>query len=374
MRIITRPQEQPVTPTLRRQRRRWDEGDTLPMALGCLGCPDLGTCGGIRKKQDAYWCLDDCCGKPETCDGMCPNNPLGFRDRMREINGLELDNLPRAEPCAAPALPSYIPYIYHGNRRAVPLDIEAAALPLRRFYRPDGRPRFTSRAEVEATFGIAPHTQLVLIGSGRDAAIEAWWKLSEKRGPLLAALRALGVVLITGPNYSMFTDEVRYNDMHAMKRIGTTWQEIVGAGIPGAYHLNARSPPDYRRLETFIAARPEVTDVAFEFKTGAAWRTRLGFHLEELTQLAGRVGRPLHFVMIGGINAIPVLAPAFNRLTYIDTSAFMNSVYRQRLYLNNEGKMKKIAELTLTGQPIDDLLVENLATMRARVESLLNGG
>jgi hypothetical protein len=172
----------------------------------------------------------------------------------------------------------------------------------------------------------------------------------------------------------MFTDEVRYNDMHAMKRIGTTWQEIVGAGIAGAYHLNARTPQDYRRLATFIAARPEVTDVAFEFKTGAAWRTRLGFHLEELAQLPGRVGRQLHLVMIGGINAIPILAPAFGRVTYIDTSAFMNSVHRQRLYLNNEGKMKKIPELTLTGQPIDDLLVENLATMRSRIECLLNGG
>ena len=72
----------------------------------------------------------------------------------------------------------------------------------------------------------------------------------------------------------MFTDEVRYNDMHAMKRIGTTWQEIVAAGIPGAYHLNARTPHDYQRLANFIAARPEVSDVAFEFKTGAAWRKR----------------------------------------------------------------------------------------------------
>lgn len=374
MRVTTRPHEQPGTPSLGRQRRRWDEGEALPMALGCLGCADLGTCGGIRKKQDAYWCLDDCCGKPDTCDGMCPNNPLGFLERMREVNGLELDTIPRAAPCAAPPLPSYVPYIYHGNRRAVPLDIEAVALPLRRFYRADGRPRFTSRAEVEATFGLAPHTQLVLIGSGRDAAIEAWWKLSETRGPLLATLRTLGVALITGPNYSMFTDEVRYNDMHAMKRIGTTWQEIVGAVVPGAYHLNARTPQDYRRLAAFLAARPEVTDVAFEFKTGAAWRTRLGFHLEELAQLPGRAGRPLHFVMIGGINAIPVLAPAFGRVTYIDTSAFMNAVHRQRLYLNNEGVMKKIPELTLIGQPIDDLLVENLATVRGRVESLLNGG
>jgi hypothetical protein len=293
LRITPRPQEQPATPSLRRQRRRWDEGEALPMALGCLGCADLGTCGGIRKKQDAFSCLDDCCDNPETCDGMCPNNPLGFRDRMREVNGLELSNIPRAAPCAAPALPSYIPYIYHGNRRAVPLDIDAVALPLRRFYRPNWRPRFTNRAEVEAIFGIAPRTQIVLIGSGRDAAIEAWWKLSEKRVTLLAALRALGVTLITGPNYSMFTDEVRYNDMHAMKRIGTTWQEIVAGDIPGAYHLNARTPQDYRRLATFISARPEVTDVAFEFKTGAAWRTRLGFHLDELTQLARGPPAPL---------------------------------------------------------------------------------
>jgi hypothetical protein len=371
LRLTARPQEQPATPTLRRQRRRWDEGETLPMALGCSICPDRETCGGIRKQQNAFSCLDDCCGKPDTCDGMCPNNPLGFRDRMREVNGLELDNLPRTETCAAPVLPVYIPYIYHGNRRALPLDIAAVVLPLRRFYRPDGRLRFINRTEIEATFGLAPHTRLVLIGSGRDKPIEAWWKLSELRMPVLAALRALGVALVTGPNYSMFTNEVRYNDMHSMKRIGTTWREIVAAGIPGAYHLNARTPHDYRRLAAFIVERPEVTDVAFEFKTGAAWRKRLHFHLVELAQLAARVGRPLHLVMIGGMTSLPILAPAFSRVSYVDSSAFMNSVHRQRLYLGNDGKMKKVSELTLTGQSIDDLLIDNVATMRLRVENLL---
>jgi len=185
------------------------------MALGCSGCVDLGTCGGIRKKQHAFWCLDDCCGQPETCDSMCPNNQSGFLDRMREVNGLELDNLPRAEPCAGAPLPSYIPYLYHGGRRAKPLDCDAVALPLRRFYRPDGQLRFTSRAEIEAQFGLAPGTRVVLIGSGRDKRIEEWWQLSERRIPLLAGLRALDVALISGPNYSMFTDEVRHNDMHA---------------------------------------------------------------------------------------------------------------------------------------------------------------
>lgn len=370
MRVNARPQEHPVTSNLRRQRRRWDEGD-LPMAMGCLGCPDLGTCGGIRKRHDAFSCLDDCCGNPETCDGMCPNNQVGFRDRWREIDGLELDNIPRAAPCPAKPLPAYVPYIYHGNRRAVALDAEAVALPLRRFHTPDGKLRFSSRAEVEATFGVSPHTRIVLIGSGRDKPIEAWWKLSE-RLPILAGLRALGVALITGPNYSMFTDEVRYNDMHAMKRIGKAWQEIVATGVPGAYHLNARTPKDYARLTAFIAERPEVTDVAFEFKTGASWRRRLPFHVEELTQLAARAGRPLSLTMIGGITVLPELAAAFERVIYIDTSAFMNSVYRQRLYLGNDGKMKKYPELTLVGQPIDGLLVENLAAMKARIESLLS--
>lgn len=368
---LTRPNEQPETPSLRRQRRRWDEGDALPMAIGCVGCADLAICGGLHKKQHAYSCLDDCCGKPETCDGMCPRNPVGFLERMREINGLQLDNLPNVAPCPAGPLPAYVPYLYHGNRRVRALDIDAVALPLRMFYRPNGTLKFKDRASVEARFGIAPHTRIVLIGSGRDKQIEAWWKLSELRLKVLSGLRSLGVTLITGPNYSIFTDEVRYNDMHAMKRIGMTWQEIVGVGIPGAYHLNARTPQDYRRLAAFIAARPEVTDVAFEFKTGAAWRKRLPFHVAELIQLAARVGRPLNLVMIGGITVLPVLAKAFDRVTYIDTSAFMNTMHRQRLYLGNDGKMKKTSEFTLDEQPLDGLLLENLATMRSRIYALV---
>jgi hypothetical protein len=158
--------------------------------------------------------------------------------------------------------------------------------------------------------------------------------------------------------------------MHAMKRIGTAWQEIVATGIAGAYHLNARTPHDYGRLARFIAERPEITDVAFEFRTGASWRMRLPFHVAELTKLSAHVGRPLHLVMIGGMKVFPKLQSAFARVTYIDTSAFMNAVQRQRLFVGDDGKMKKIPELTLMGQAIDGLLSDNVATMRSRVESL----
>jgi hypothetical protein len=51
----------------------------------------------------------------------------------------------------------------------------------------------------------------------------------------------------------------------------------------------------------------------------------------------------------------------------------MTAMHRQRLYLNNEGKMKRLPVLTLIGQPIDGLLAENLAFMQSRVERLLSG-
>jgi hypothetical protein len=47
--------------------------------------------------------------------------------------------------------------------------------------------------------------------------------------------------------------------------------------------------------------------------------------------------------MIDGMAALPALAPAYSRVTYVDTSAFMNTLHRQRLYLGNDGRMKKVS-------------------------------
>lgn len=372
MRVTPVPQE-PVNRNLRRERRRWDEGDALPLALGCVACADRETCGGIRKKQDHFSCLDDCCGNPATCDSMCPRNLAGFIQRTREVNGLDLNNIPRAVPCVGAGIPPYIPYLFHGNRRDAVLDVPFVALPLHKFYRRrDGAMSFSNRAEIDEAFRLAPHSRIILVGSGRDRPIEAWWGLSEKRQGIIAELKKFGIDLVTSPNYSLFTDEVRYNDMYNMKRIGLAWQEFVGQSVPSAYHLNARTPHDYLRLAEFINGREEITDVSFEFKTGAAWPQRRGFHLDQLAQLAGSVGHTLRLFMVGGVTAIPVLAPAFAHLTYIDTTAFMSALHRQRLYLGNDGLVKKQPELTGAGLPVDLLLSNNIEIMRRRVEAVIN--
>src|SRR5579863_3398074 len=101
----------------RQERRRWDDDTQSPMALGCDICVDLGTCGGIHKRQAGISCMDDCCGTPLKCEAMCPNNPRMFMYRMREINGFELHSVPRATKLKVESLPGYVPHLYHGYRR-----------------------------------------------------------------------------------------------------------------------------------------------------------------------------------------------------------------------------------------------------------------
>jgi hypothetical protein len=51
----------------------------------------------------------------------------------------------------------------------------------------------------------------------------------------------------------------------------------VQQSVASAYHLNARTPQDYRRLAEFIDGRAEVTDVSFEFGTGRHGRSGADF-------------------------------------------------------------------------------------------------
>jgi hypothetical protein len=374
LRIINPAQQKPtVSRNLRKERRRWDNAAEQPLALGCVGCTERSPCGGQHKKLQHYSCLDDCCGKPDTCDSVCPRNLRGFIDRVREIDGFDLENIPRAKPCAAFMLPTTVPLLYHKNRRETPCRAPIVALPLHRFYsRKTGMLRFQNREEIENEFCLARGTNFLLIGSGRDRPLEGWWALSDKRKMLLECLGRLGPVAMTSPNFSLFTDEVRYNDLYNIKRIGITWGEAVAAGIPCALHLNARTERDYERLAHFIDQRPEVTEVSFEFGTGAGWPLRRDFHIEQLVKVARFVRHPLHLVMIGGTTSIPALAPAYAGLTFVDTSSFMNALHRQRLYMTNAQQVKKRSERTRKNAPVDALLTSNIEVMKARIQGLIS--
>lgn len=369
MRVNLPQRKEKNSRNLRRERRRWDDEESFSLALDCCNCADLAICGGQNKRQDGMSCLDDCCGNPEDCQSMCPNSPNLFTDMFREIDGFEFETVQRTAPCSTNLLPAYAPLIYHRSNRPHPLKVKIAALPLHMLYhKRDGRLRFTNRLELRHAFSLAEDAKVLLVGSGRDRPIEAWWGLSEARRNVLNALRLLDIELITSPNYSLFTDVPRYDNLRNTKRIVVTWQEILATGLPAGLHANARTVRDYNRLIEFVRARDEVLDIAFEFRTGAAWPMRRSFHASHLARLARAVGKPLNLVMVGGLPLITKLAPAFDRLLYIDTTAFMATTYRQRLFEGNDGKILKVPSRTAPGEAISELLDENVRTMRQHVE------
>ncbi len=358
---------------LRRERRRWDDETQNPLCLGCAPCADLPTCGGLHKRHNAMSCLDECCGNPASCNATCPRNQAQFVARLREINGFQLDNIPSTEVLATPNLPVYVPRLYHGSRRARLIEADAVAIPLHALYmRCDGLLKYECREDVAKTFKISPDTKIILIGCGEDGSIEAWWGLMERRREIIAQLKHQSFEFVTAPNYSLFTNQLRYDDMHSMKRIAKTSHEFIAAGIPCALHLNARTTRDYERWADFLRHRPEITHVAFEFGTVWRWPTRQGFHRQHLAWLADSVGRPLHLVMVGGMTAIPTLAAAFDGVTYIDGTPFLKTIKRQRIVEGNDLSLTYLPAHTAPNELLDDLYADNVRSMRARIERMVS--
>jgi hypothetical protein len=330
-------------------------------------------CGGLHQEFNIFDCLDECCHSPDTCTAMCPNNMAMFVARMREVDGLDLHKVPRAGKVLTESLPTYAPHFYHGYSRDGLLETDVAALPLHSLYnRRDGSPKFLTRAELAAKFGIHENTKIILIGSGHDDSIEAWWRLNEKRGTLISMIADHGYELVTGPNYSLFTNQLRWDDMHSMKRIAITHHEFTIAGVPCALHLNARTPRDYERWANYLRERDEITHVAFEFGTVWRWPLRRAFHLQHLAHVAAAVGRPLHLTMIGGMDAVPTLASAYAQLTMVDAVPFLKAVHRQRLTESNDLKLRSRAHPTDKGEPINPLLSHNISITRTRTNRIIS--
>ncbi len=353
------------------ERRRWDNEVRNPMALGCSVCADLPTCGGIHKKQAGINCMEECCGKPDACTAMCPNNPVMFRDRMREINSLTFSNIPAAQKLRVIKLPGYIPHLYHGYRRNGLLEAQVVAVPLTALYdKRDGTLRLPTRVALAKQFKLHPFTRIVLLGSGRDKDIESWWRLSERRREIIAQIAGEGYELVTAPNFSLFTNQIRYDDLHSMKRIAMVNHEFLVGGVPCALHLNARTEKDYERWTTYLREHEEITHISYEFATVWRFKDRRQFHLEQLALLAHNVGRPLHLTMVGGIEAIS--APAFAKVSFVDSVPFVKAMKRRLLVEGNDLKLCSHPVVTAPGMPVDDLLNKNIRVAGGRVERIFS--
>jgi hypothetical protein len=364
---------QPHAP--RRARQLWHDEKRNPPALGCRGCPEQALCGGVCVEAPYFNCLTYCCGKPGTCGSVCRANP-DFADRILEVREFTLANVPRGFRLEAPVLPQAIPVIYHASSRTGLATPGFVALSLcTMFSRRTGSTRFVTGEGLRNGYRLAPETQLLITGIGEDAAIERWWELGiTARAQLLRTLCAAGVGLMTTPNYSVTVNAPRWDDLYAIKRIGLIYAEMIGEGMPTALHVNGRTDRDFKRWAEFIAARDEVTHVAYEFTTGTGWPTRLDQHADWLCDLARDVGRPLHLVIRGAADLAGRFATVFAGVTVLETDSFIWAMKRRQAVLTGALSVRPRPAPTERGAPLDDLLAGNILTNRTHIENLIKAG
>ncbi len=351
--------------------RLWDDATRHATSLGCSTCLERKRCGGVHTDSGVLDCHDLCsCQDKTKCDMICRFNPRAFVARMREVGGLGLETTRRAPANGVPDIPAIVPFVDHRYGRAATLAAPAVAISLYELVNlATGKPHVASRAELAARFLIPEGAAIVVSGVGKDGRIERWWELND-RPAILATLRAIGVALVTTPNYSILTNVPRTDNLHAMKRILLTWTEMAAAGLPAALHVNGRTHHDYSRWTELIVDRPEIEILAFEFATGCGRGERIDWHIAELCALADRVGRPLALVIRGGGRKLAMLRRHYSRITLVETEAFSRTIRRRRAYLTESGRLKWAKFLTPKGAPMDDLLAHNAAVVRASYETI----
>src|SRR5271165_4736084 len=111
--------------------RLQDDAARNPRWLGCRGCPDFKDCGGLHTEAHIFDCGDLCsCADRSKCDMVCRNNPDLFFERLMEVDGFNLDTIPRVAPLPTPTLPEVIPLISDKFNRSKVLLEPVVAVPL----------------------------------------------------------------------------------------------------------------------------------------------------------------------------------------------------------------------------------------------------
>ena len=359
------PTDETARPRSRAEQRRLHYVAGGTGHLGCATCPQRSLCGGLADRTPDFDCLARCCGTPATCGRVCRNNPR-FSNHVREIGGFALNDFGPLEPVPHPPLPFYAPILYHGSARTGDFARPWVALPLYRlFSRRTGHMHYADRAALCAEFKITPTARLILTGVAEDPSLEAFWTLSrEGRRPILKWLRREHIEMVTAPNYSLFTDRPRWDDLHAMKRILVCAREMIEAGVPCALHPNGRTERDFERWAKVLRRHPEFGVIAYEFATGAGRAERLPQHVAWLRSLAQDVGWPLRLIMRGGTAVLRELEGAFGGTTFLDSRPFLRAVKRKRLIASGAQLHVEHAP-TPPGAPLDTLLDRNVTAAQS---------
>jgi hypothetical protein len=345
--------------------------------LGCSSCLDSHMCGGLHlvNGRSVLSCMDLCrCDDPAKCDLVCPKAPARYARRLMEIRGFELDGIPHHRPMATPRLPGCIPVLEGRIAQRRPVELDYAAIPLSRAIKGRGDlKRARTRDELARDHGVSPSKGWVVTGIEDDRFVESTWRLPRHR-EIFRGMRDAGVVFATSPNFSLYADSPRHDNLHAMKRIAWMWHLMNEAGLPTALHVNGRTDFDFERWAGFILKYPEVTSISFEFLTGAKVNEDADRYFERLVELRRRVNRPLTLVLRGSMEIAKRLEAEYDSVIWLDATPYFRAKHRHEAVFRADGTLTYSLRRGDAAAPIGGLFKELAAAAQRRFRSHPSNG
>lgn len=330
------------------------------IASGCQQCALLQHCGGMKNDRGLLTCIDQFCNCKGDCDNVCPNNP-DFATRVKEIGGFGSHRIGPMQQRDV-RLPVYVPLVHHGYSRQSRLHGEAVAICPYNFLKLKNGcyvSKVKDQVSLRQKFGIANGAKLILCGTAKDKPIEKYWAY-RRRDKTMDLIAAINPDLYIAPNFSMFLDVPRPDNLFNIKRQLLCLSELSAAGVSVVPHISATMPHDWNNWKSFLTEHIDIQHIAFNFQTGYTKLHEGGKALTRLIRLQQDLGRDLSLLMIGGSQFVSDAMMHFARLTVIDSTPFMKSYMRRRLVMNGTNKRYWVKSPTAPKAPIDTLLQSNV--------------
>ena len=263
-----------------------------------MGCgSDCGLCPAAER-----------CGRqPNFClrqDGGCDDcrSQRELRRRVIEqLGGIDF-SWPRPVPHHDPGdLPAHLPVLVQAYPE--PVQLPWVALHGGRVFGVTGRtitPKH--RSGLRDTYRLSPSTRLALELYVEDRVLEGLWA---ERSRLILELRELRFDLILSPNFSVWRDASRFEQLVQQRRSFAFYHELREAGLPAIPDVGwSRFEPDGRLWAEWINGQPDLHAVSI-FCGGRKIHAEQRAHRETVEDIAlfhAAVRREVIFV-IGGVHS-----------------------------------------------------------------------
>jgi len=334
------------------------------IALGCLNCIHLEECGGTF--ASVFNCFDLCCDNPSDCKVLCPRAD-DFVSKYRDCGGITAGGAWKLCQNPPDILPRYVPMVQHWYRRRNPLNVPFVGIPMFSLVRNRDTygPIAHSASSLKKQFKVVPESRVLLISIGADRRLEQYWKLRRSRSTP-ERLSELQVDFVVAPNYSMFLDVPRTDNLANRRRSLLCAEELSSVGCSVVPYVSAVTPHDWNFWKAFLREHSHISIVAKEFQTGPSNASIGRWHLENLLRIEDAIGRGLHVIAVGGRRQLPTLV-RLSGFTLVDSVPFMKTVFRREL-VRDRDRCRYVLRRTSRRETLDDLLARNINCYRQYVE------